>query len=97
MSANAKANAYVAFTYHSAHMVGVPATDHRIGTDLFYLAVAASADGQPLMLQTATRGGGGDGGVAVTLHDLLPGRTYTLRWRAHPATTGRNIGWDWIQ
>ena len=58
-------------------------------SDLWYVAVAASGeDAQPFALQTAAT-------QSLTLHDLLPATDYWLRVRAHPAGTGRNLGWDW--
>ena len=60
-------------------------------SDLFYVAIAATPDGQPFALQTSAQ-------PSTTIHDLLPSTDYYLSWRAHPqaqTAAGRNIGWDW--
>ena len=60
--------------------------------DLHYVTISATKDGSaPFALETCAE-------PSVTIHDLLPGTTYYLRWRSHPSDQtqkGRNVGWDW--
>ena len=71
-------------------------------SDLYYLAVSATADAPPFALQVAATavhdaaGAAGPAVVSAVVHDLVPNTTYALRWRAHPRGTHRNIGWDWL-